>query len=500
MPFLDGSSLWFDETYTAAVVDAGGLGAVWETIGRTESTPPLFYLLTWAWSQVVGDSGEATLRTVSALASIAATPVAYLALRRLVGRVPALAAAAIVTVSPVLVVYALDARSYALLVLTALLSVWAFAAVLESATGRRLALWGLAAAATIWTHYYGGFLVLAEVVVLLWLRPRARVATAAAAAAVLVALLPLVAMVREQTGDERAGFIAGTDLLERVEQLVRQFATGMNVPRTWLEALGLALFLAGGAVGLALAVRAALAARAAGRAAVGVSSAAPAPPTAAARPAAAPPAAADPDGPLADGPAALLALLAIGLAVPVALAVTGLYDRLYMRNLLYALPLCAALVALGLLRLRAIPLAAYLAVCVTAVVWAHTDWHYEQTNWRAALAAVSAADAQAGDAAPVIAATPLGQPVVTHYLRTVPASQPLSARRAWLVVEPARGPGQRALHPIAPAPAEAELAALFPQRREREVDGFRVVEYVSPTPVALAPGVWPGATLFEPAP
>lgn len=471
LPFLDGSSLWFDETYTAAVVDAGGLGAVWDRIGATESTPPLFYVLTWAWSRVVGDSGEATLRTVSALASVAAVPVTWLALRRLVGRTAALAAAALVAVSPVLVAFALDARSYALLVLCALLGVWAFTALLEQVTTRRLALWGLAAAATIWTHYYGGFLVLAEVVTLLWLRPRARRGVVVAAGAVLVALLPLVGMLREQTGDERAGFIAGTGLLERIEQVVREFSLGANVPRTGLEAAGIALFLGGCAVGLTVAGRAALR-----RAPVGEEA-------------------------LRDGPAALLALIAVGLAVPSLLAVAGLYDRLYMRNLLYALPLLAGLAALGMVRLRALPLAAYAALCVTAVLWVHSDWRYEQTNWRDALATVVARDARAdADAgAPVIAATPLGQPVVTHYLRVAPATAPLTTRRAWLVVEPARGPGQRALQPVAPAEADALVAARFPVRRERRVDGFRVVELEAPQPVQLAPGEWPGATLFEPA-
>lgn len=492
LPFLDGSSLWFDETYTAGVVDAGGLGAVWDRIGATESTPPLFYLLTWGWARSAGDSGEATLRTVSALASIAATPVAYLALRRLVGRVPALCAAAIVAVSPVLVWFALDARSYALLALCSLLSIWAFGALLERLSTGRLALWALAAAATIWTHYYGGFLVLAEVLALLWLRPAALRATVLAAGAVLVALLPLVAMVREQTGDERAGFIAQTGFLDRSEQVVREFATGANVPRTWLEAVGLALFLAGGAAGLAVALRVALAARRAGAA-----ERAPAQRPAAASPVAARAAALD--GALADGPAALLALLAVGLLAPLALAVTGLYDRLFMRNLLFLLPLCTALVALGLMRLRTLPLAAYLAVCVTAVVWVHTDWHYEQTNWRAALATVERADARAGGAAPLIAASPLGQPVVTHYLRLAPAGAPLRTRRAWLVVEPARGAGQRDLHAVAPAAGEAQLAVLFPQRREQLVDGFRVIELTAPAPVELAPGAWPGATLMAPA-
>jgi hypothetical protein len=395
----------------------------------------------------------------------------------------------------VLVVYALDARSYALLVLTSLLSVWALGALLERADRPRFALWALAAAATVWTHYFGGFLVLAEVVVLLWLRPAARRGTIVAAAGALLAILPLLPLLRDQTGDERAGFIAGSGLAGRVEGMVREFATGPNVPRTWLEALGLALFLCGAAAGTAIVLRRAPPRAPGVRIARGAAPAAAAPAPAAAAPRE------EPVGgvPEADGARALLGLLAIGLAVPLVLALLGLYDRFFMRNLLFLLPLAAALVATGLLRLRALPLAAYLAVCVTAVVWVHGDWRYEQTDWRDAIAAVRAGDARAGAAAPVIAVTDLGQPVAAHYLRSRAAAAPIGTRRAWLVVEPRRGPGQRALHPLAPTAADAALAAQFPSRRERVVNGFRVVELRAPAPVALAPGALPGATLFEPA-
>ena len=111
-------SLWFDETYTVHVVQAGSLGELWHRIGASESTPPLFYLLAWGWTKLAGSDGAAAVRTVSALALVAAVPVAYLALRRLAGRRAALATAALAAVSPLLGWYALDARAYGLLVLT----------------------------------------------------------------------------------------------------------------------------------------------------------------------------------------------------------------------------------------------------------------------------------------------------------------------------------------------------------------------------------------------
>ncbi len=461
LPFLGAESWWFDETYTVGVVRAGSLGELWERIGASESTPPLFYLLTWLVGKLAGSDGEATLRTVSALATIAAVPVAYAALRRLIGWRAALGAAAIVAVSPVLTSgYALDARAYGLLVLVSLLSVWALAALLERPRPVAFALWALAAAAVIWTHWFGGFLVLGEAVALLWLAPAARRATVLACAGVGAALLPLLGLLREQTGDERAGFIGAYTIPDRLEQLARQFAMGANVPRTWLEAAGLALFAAGVAVGAVVALRRTR------------------------------------SGEEAVGARALLTVLAVGLLVPLLLAVLDLYDRFSIRNVLFLLPLAAGLAALGLERLQALPLAAYLLLCVTAVMWVRADWRYQRTDWGAALAPAAAA-ARAGDAAPVIAVSPLGQPVAALYLGRAASGLPLATRRAIVVVEPARPPHDRALAPAGPTAAEQQLDAAFPQREERIVHGFRVVVYDAPAPVALDPATL-GGGLYPP--
>jgi 4-amino-4-deoxy-L-arabinose transferase-like glycosyltransferase len=455
LPFLATQSFWFDETYTVHVVSAGSLGALWDRVGATESTPPLFYLLTWSWTHVLGSHGEAALRTLPALASIAAVPVAYLALRRLAGRRAALAASAVIAVSPLLVSYAFDARAYALLVLAGLLSVWACSAALEEPAPRRLALWALAGAAATWTHWFAGFLVLGEVVALLWLRPDARRRILLAAAAVLLAIAPLIGLLTEQTSDARAGYIGGSGLAGRIEQLVRQFAAGPNVPRTWLESACLALFLAALALGTALTARRAL------------------------------------DRRTDDGARALLAISLVALVVPLALAATGLYDRFNLRNVLFVAPLAAALAAPALLRLRAAPLAAYLALGIATALWVTTDWRYENADWRGAIDRIEAV----APGLPVIAVTPLGGPVAALYLHRPPTTAPLATRHAWLVIEPARTPGHRDLVPQDPAQI-ATLLAVFPRHREQRLHGFRLIELSAPRPVALDPAQLAGAASF----
>jgi 4-amino-4-deoxy-L-arabinose transferase-like glycosyltransferase len=451
LPFLATQSFWLDETYTVHVVGAGSLGELWDRIGATESTPPLFYLLAWGWTHALGSHGEATLRTLPALASIAAVPVAFAALRRLAGCRAALAAAAVVAVSPLLVSYALDARAYTLLVLTGLLSVWVCSAALEEPTPRRLALWALAGAAAIWTHWFAGFLVLGEAVALVWLRPEARRSVLLASIAVLAAVAPLAGLLSKQTSDARAGFIGGSGLTGRLEQLVRQFAAGPNVPRTWLEAACLALFLAALALGTALTARRALGRRA------------------------------------DDGARALLAIALVALLVPLALAATGLYDRFNLRNVLFLAPLAAALVAPALLHVRALPLAAYLALCVATGVWVQSDWRYGNPDWRGAIRRIEAT----APGLPVVAVTPLGASVAALYLDRQPSATPVTTRHAWLLVEPARTPGHRAL-------AQVSKPAIpgFTSGNERILRGFRLIDLRASRVLPLDQTAVPMATLF----
>jgi hypothetical protein len=468
LPFLGSQGFWLDEIHTATVVSADGPTMLWERIGASESTPPLFYALTWAWTAIAGDS-EAALRTVSAVATIAAVPIAYLALRRFVGERAALATTAIAAVSPLLVHYALDARAYGMLVLTGLLSVWACSAALERpADRRRWALWAIAAAAAIWTHWFAGFLVLGETVALLWLLPGRRRTALLTVGATMLALLPVVPLLLDQVGDARAAFITDRPLADRIEQTVRELALGPNVPRTWLEAAGLAIALGGLTVGAVMTVRRALgSSRTEGGAApLNTSTLDPA---IAAR--------------------ALLAILAVAVLAPLVLSASGAYDRFFIRNTIAVLPLVAAIAAVALIRLRAIPLALYLTVALVATVWIATDWRQQNTDWRGAVEATSIRGA------PVIATTDRGGPTVVHYVGRKPPTAPLTTRRAILFVEPIRAAGRRDLAATT-APAEPALAALFPNRSERTHRGFRIVELTAPDPVTVDPAALPGTTVI----
>ena len=172
--FVGDQSLGYEEIFTASIVDHSTLAGVWSGVRATESTPPLYYVLSWIWIQLSASHSATALRMVSLLAGVVTVPVGYLAARRFVGDHLALVAAWLCAISPILVGYSIYARAYALLVLACALSVWALGALIEEPSWPRWLWWALAAVICLWTHYFAVFVVAAEVCVLFVMAPWAR--------------------------------------------------------------------------------------------------------------------------------------------------------------------------------------------------------------------------------------------------------------------------------------------------------------------------------------
>jgi mannosyltransferase len=163
---LDLQSLWYDEAFTPVHVLRPSLTATLHGVLHTENTPPLWYVLEWAISRVLG-TGEVALRLLSALAGVATVPVAWAIGRELSGRrATAIAAAALVAVNPLFVWYSQEARAYGLFVLTAALTMLCFLRARRDPTPRRLALFAVTAALALLSHYFAVFLLIPMV---LWL-------------------------------------------------------------------------------------------------------------------------------------------------------------------------------------------------------------------------------------------------------------------------------------------------------------------------------------------
>src|SRR4051812_10529105 len=189
---LDVQSFWYDEAVTVGLVHHDLWGML-DRIPGSESTPPLYYVVAWLWTQLFG-SGEVGIRSLSALFGTAAIPVFYLAARELTRSERAgIAVAALAAFNPLLVWYSQEARTYALLTVLAGLSLYFFARLLRSVETRWLVWWAVTSALALTAHYFAGFLVVPEAAWLLWKSPRRRPVAVASAgiAATGLALLPL---------------------------------------------------------------------------------------------------------------------------------------------------------------------------------------------------------------------------------------------------------------------------------------------------------------------
>lgn len=267
---IDLQSYRYDEAVTVARVLHPSFFDTFAAVPRSESTPPLYYLVAWFWSQPFG-TGEIWMRSLSALAGTTSILVVYLAARALpLSRRAALIAAAAVAVNPVLIWFSQDARAYSLVFLLTALSFLFFARARRSQSRRDLAWWAVFSALALATHYFAGFVVIAEAA-LLWRRPNRR--------AVAVALLPVLAMgalllpiAIEQRDHAHAAWIAAQAREQRLERAAAKLVGSDNGDEHGHRAtdpipLAVPLLLALASLGLLLAMGSPEERRAAGTAA-----------------------------------------------------------------------------------------------------------------------------------------------------------------------------------------------------------------------------------------
>jgi mannosyltransferase len=231
---LDLQSFWYDEAFTPVRVLHSSLWATLRGVAHTENTPPLWYIVTWLDSRVLG-TGEVALRLPSALAGIATVPVAWAIGRELAGRRVAILTAALVAVNPLFVWYSQEARAYGLFVLTSALAMLFFLradrrlgddAAPTDWRAPELAGFALTGSLALLTHYFAVFLLIPMA---LWLlrdarRRRAALPALGVLAVVGLALLPLISSQR----GHGTQWIGRWPLPERLEAIVQYYLTGYS--------------------------------------------------------------------------------------------------------------------------------------------------------------------------------------------------------------------------------------------------------------------------------
>ena len=165
-----GEGLWGDETATLHETRGRDLfGAVREVaVGDDpgEFNPPFYFVLAWLGTKL----GEPTMaiRLPSLVLGIATVPLGFLLGRRTVGDRPGLVAAAFMALSPFATFYGIEARSYATLMFLCTLSALVLLMAVRTGRGQWWAAYGLSAAAVLYTHYTGIFVIAAEGAWALW--------------------------------------------------------------------------------------------------------------------------------------------------------------------------------------------------------------------------------------------------------------------------------------------------------------------------------------------
>jgi mannosyltransferase len=342
---LGHQSLWLDEAYTDHLVHLG-FGSMLSEIPKSESTPPLYYILTWAWTHVFGYSAVA-LRSVSALSGAATAAVVYAVATRVGGLRAGVIAGVLVSVSPIMVWYSQEARSYALATLLASVGLLCLIVYRDTAGTRWLAGWAISGALGLCTHYFVVFVLAPEVVWLLW-RARARKEVQAAVGLVVLTVLALVPLALAQRGTGHADYISRGHLAMRAAQVPKQLLLGYASPAQAVTVSLAAVLVLVGALWPLVRDRTRI-------------------------------------------DRALLLALAAGLScvvLPLLLALAGI-DFLNTRNVLPALPSLLVVVGVGFALPRAWPLGGVLAAALAllfavVVVLVETNIQYQRDDWRGA--------------------------------------------------------------------------------------------------------------------
>lgn len=255
---LTATCLWFDEVFSVHAAEHSWR-ELFAFVALDLIHPPLFYLLLKAWI-AVGGEGLLWLRLFPVVWSVAAIVPFLMLCRALAVKFwPRMLALFLLAVNGCLIKYAQEVRMYSMLMCLSLVSLWLFVRYRNVGVG--LVWLAIVNLLMVYTHYFGWFVIAAELAVCLADRKNLK-ALLAAAGVVFAGFLPWLAMVlHAASGDfalgQNIGWMArpnGRELAQFLFDLVEPFyfqATSISpasdyrvtVPLLLLGALAFALRL-----------------------------------------------------------------------------------------------------------------------------------------------------------------------------------------------------------------------------------------------------------------
>ena len=157
---LTDSCLWFDEIFSVHAAEHTWSEILW-FVAQDLIHPPLFYLLLKIWIAIGGES-LFWLRSLPVLFSILSLWPFYLLCREIKLKFPAIVTALILfAINGALIKYSQELRGYSLLLFFSLVSTWLFSRFYFR--GKNIWILTIVNVLMIYTHYFGWFVVAAEV-------------------------------------------------------------------------------------------------------------------------------------------------------------------------------------------------------------------------------------------------------------------------------------------------------------------------------------------------
>ena len=217
--FVTRSHLWLDEALSVDIARLP-LRDIPAAL-RHDGHPPLYYALLHLWMRVFGE-GDTAVRALSGVFGVAALPLAWVAARRF-GRDAAIAAVALLALSPFAIRYSTEARMYSLVMFLVLAGYLLVGRALREPSIARLLPLSVVVGLLLLTHYWALWLIGAVLAVLAWQwrsatgadrRARGRVVVAVVAGGLLlVPWLPSMATQSAHTGTPWAATVRPTTMV-----------------------------------------------------------------------------------------------------------------------------------------------------------------------------------------------------------------------------------------------------------------------------------------------
>jgi uncharacterized membrane protein len=175
--YLGKKSLWLDESASSLLAGCD-THTFWTALLQRQGNMALYYFLLRGWTRLQLGNSEAVLRLPSVIFGVAAILVLYKLALIVAGTRAAWIASFLIAINLFHIQYSQEARGYTLLVFLALLSCYLFMQVLATPTKRRRATYIVGTVLMVYAHVFGVWIVLAQWLSALWLRPdRRRAAT-----------------------------------------------------------------------------------------------------------------------------------------------------------------------------------------------------------------------------------------------------------------------------------------------------------------------------------